>query len=199
MRPRRRPRRRLLLLLLPRRSSSTKGTNERAVPPHKDEDATGRGTQSPCPFFSLPLRMKVRNRFPVLAAAAFALSIVAGGCAEETSPPRPQPAGKAVEGTGKSAAPKPHVKLFTGKIEAMDPASGTLTLKGPKGEMRFQAHEKVRERLDGLKIGDKVILKHVDEIVLSIVKIRTSRDALDRKEKEGAVIDAAPVPQSQSK
>jgi hypothetical protein len=34
---------------------------------------------------------------------------------------------------------------------------------------------------------------------LSIVKIRTSRDALDRKEKEGAVIDVAPVPQAQSK
>jgi len=141
----------------------------------------------------------MRKPFPALAAAAFTLSIVAGGCSEEKSPPPPKPAGKAMEGTGKSAAPKPHLKLFTGKIDALDAASGTLTLKGPKGEMRFQAHETVRERLDGLNIGDKVILKHVDGIALSIVKVRTSRDALDRKEKEGAVIDVAPVPQAQSK
>jgi len=141
----------------------------------------------------------MRKPFPALAAAVFALSIVAGGCAKENSPPQPQPAGKAITGTEKSAAPKPHVKLFTGKIEALDAASGTLTLKGPKGEMRFQAHETVKERLDGLKIGDKVILKHVDEIALSIVKVRTSRDALDRREKEDAVNEASPVPRAEKK
>ncbi|MBE0568152.1 MAG: hypothetical protein IH577_00545 [Deltaproteobacteria bacterium] len=141
----------------------------------------------------------MRKPFSAIAAAAFALSIVAGGCAEEKSPPRPRPAGKAITGTEKSAAPKPHVKLFTGKIEALDAASGTLTLKGPKGEMRFQAHETVKERLDGLKIGDKVILKHVDEIAVSIVKVRTSRDALDRREKEDAVDEASPVPRAEKK
>ncbi|MGA8754105.1 hypothetical protein [Candidatus Deferrimicrobium sp.] len=141
--------------------------------------------------------MKMRKQFPVLAAAAFALSIVAGGCAKEKSPPQPQPARKAIAGTGKNAAQKPHVKLFTGRIEALDAAAGTLTLKGPKGERRFQAHEKVREQLDGLKIGEKVIVKHVDEIALSILKPRTSRNALDRREKEGAVKEVAPVPQAE--
>lgn len=141
----------------------------------------------------------MRILFPVLAAAAFAFSIVAGGCAKEKSPSQPQPASKAITGTGKDAAPKPHVKLFTGKIEALDAASGTLTLKGPKGEMRFEVDEKVKEQLDGLKIGDKVILKHVDEIALSIVKPRTSRNALDRKGKEDAVNQVAPVPQAKEK
>jgi hypothetical protein len=141
--------------------------------------------------------MKMRKLFPVLAATAFALSIVAGGCAKEKSPPQPQPAKKAISGTEKNAAPKkPRVKLFTGTIEAMDEAAGTLILKGLKGERRFHVHEKVKEQLDGLKIGDKVIVKHVDEIALSIVKPRTSRYALDRKEKEDAVNGVGPVPQT---
>jgi hypothetical protein len=140
--------------------------------------------------------MKMRKLFSMLTAAAFALSIIAGGCAKDKSPPQPQPARKAISGTEKNAAPKPRVKLFTGKIEALDETTGTLTLKGPKGERRFQAHEKVKEQLDGLKIGDKIIVKHVDEIALSIVKPRTSRYALYRKEKEDAVKEVAPVPQA---
>jgi hypothetical protein len=143
--------------------------------------------------------MKMRKLFPVLAAAVFALSIVAGGCAKDKSPPQPEPAKKAIAGTEKNAAPKPQVKLFAGTIEVLDAASGTLTLKGPKGEMRFQVHEKVKEQLDGLKIGDKVIVKHVDEIALSIVKPRTSNNPLDRKGKEGTVKEEAPDPQAEEK
>jgi len=55
----------------------------------------------------------------------------------------------------------------------------------------------VKEQLDGLKIGDKIIVKHVDKIALSIVKPRTSRNALDRKEKEDAVKEVGPVPQAE--
>jgi hypothetical protein len=141
----------------------------------------------------------MRKLFLVLAAAAFALSIVAGGCAKEKSPPQPQPARKAIEETGRNAAPKPHVKFFTGKIETLDAAAGTLTLKGPKGERRFQVHEKVKEQLDGLNIGEKVIVKHIDEIALSIVKPRTSNIAPDREEKEGAVKEMALIPQAEEK
>jgi DNA helicase TIP49 (TBP-interacting protein) len=140
--------------------------------------------------------MMMRKLFPVLAAAAFALSIVAAGCDKEKSHPQPQPARKAIAGTEKNAAPKPHVKLFTGRIETLDAAAGTLTLKGQKGEKRFQVHEKVKEQLDGLKIGDKVIVKHVGEIALSIVKPRTSKNAQDMKEKGGAVEKVVPVPHS---
>ena len=124
-------------------------------------------------------------RRPVTAlAAAFALLVVAGGCAKETPPAPPQPAKKAVAGTEKKAAPKPRAKLFTGTIEDLDETAGTVTLKGPKGEMRFKTPEKAKEQLDGLEIGDKVIVKHVDNVVLSIVKPRTSKFALEWKEKE---------------
>ena len=126
----------------------------------------------------------MRKLFPMLAAAVLTLSISAGGCAKEKPPPQPQPAKEAVAVTEKKAAPKPRAKLFTGTIEELDEAAGTVTLKGPKGERRFQAREKVTEQLDGLEIGDKVIVKHIDNIALSIVKPRTSKCALDWKENE---------------
>ena len=134
----------------------------------------------------------MRKPLQVLAAAAFALSMVAGGCAKEKPPPQLQPAKKAVAGTEKKevattekkAAPKPRAKLFTGTIEDLDEAAGTLTLKGPKGEMRFQTRKNEKTQLDGLEIGDKVIVKHYDNIAHSIVKPRTSKCALGWKENE---------------
>jgi hypothetical protein len=126
----------------------------------------------------------MRKLFLVLAAAAFALSMVTGGCAKDKSPPQAQPAKKEAAETAKKAGPKLRAKLFTGTIEDLDEAAGTLTLRGPKGERRFEAHEKVKEQLDGLEIGDKVIVKHIDEIALTIVKPRTSKCALAWKEKE---------------
>jgi hypothetical protein len=122
----------------------------------------------------------VAKLYPMLAAAAFALLIVAGGCAKEKSPPPPQLAKKEIAGTKKTAVPKPRVKLFTGTIEALDEEAGTLTLKGPKGTMCFHVHEKERKQFDDLDIGDKVIVKHVDKIALSIVRPRTSKSALAR-------------------
>ncbi len=126
----------------------------------------------------------MRMRFLVFAVVVLALSIVAGGCAKDKSPPQPQPAKRADAGTAEKAVPKPRAKLFTGTIEDLDEAAGTLTLKGPKGEMRFQARDKVKDRLDDLEIGDKVIVKHINETALSIVKPRTSNCVMAWKEKE---------------
>jgi hypothetical protein len=89
--------------------------------------------------------------------------------------------------------------LFTGTIEVLDAAAGTLTLKGPRGERRFQVREEVKEQLDGLEIGDKVIVKHTDEIALSIVKPGANINAQTSKEKEGAVNVVEPVPQAEKK
>ena len=122
--------------------------------------------------------------FPVITAVVFALSIFAAGCTNEKSPPQPQPPKKETAVTEKKGPPKPRVKLFTGTIVALDETAGTLTLKGSKREMDFQVRKKVKKQLDGLKIGDKVIVKHVDEIALSIVKPRTSNSALPLEEKK---------------
>jgi len=126
----------------------------------------------------------MRKPVTALAAATFALLIVAGGCAKEPPPAPPQSAKKAGAGTEKKSAPKPRAKLFTGTIEELDETAGTVTLKGPKGEMRFHTREKEKEQLEGLELGDKVIVKHLDNIVLSIVKPRTSKFVLDWKETE---------------
>ena len=126
----------------------------------------------------------MRKRFLVFVAAVLSLSIVAGGCAKDTSSPQPQPAKSADAVPVKKAVPKPRAKLFTGTIEDLDEAAGTLTLKGPKGEMRFRARDKVKDRLDDLEIGDKVIVKHINETALSIVKPRTSNCVMAWKEKE---------------
>jgi len=141
--------------------------------------------------------MKMRKLFPMLAVAAFSLSIVAGGCAKEKSPPQPQSARKASAGTEKKAAPKPHVKWFTGTIEVLDASAGTLTVKGPSGERRFQVPGKVKEHLDGLEIGDKVIVKHTDGMAISIVKPGANINAQTSQEKEGAVKEMGPVPRAE--
>ena len=112
----------------------------------------------------------MRHLFSLLAAATFALSIVAGGCAKEQAPPPSEPAKKESAAAVTKPAPKPRVKLFTGTIEVLDAAAGTLTLKGPRGGRRFKVHEEVKEQFNGLKIGDKVIVKHAGEVALSIVK-----------------------------
>jgi hypothetical protein len=131
--------------------------------------------------------MKMRNLFSLLAAAAFDISIVAGGCAKEHAPsPSEQPAENESAAVGTKTAPKARVKLFTGTIAVLDAEAGALTLKGPRGERRFQVHEEVKEQLDGLKIGDKVIVKHTSEMAHSIVKPGAILKIQTRKEKESS-------------
>jgi hypothetical protein len=141
--------------------------------------------------------MKMKKLFSVLAAAAFALSIGAGGCAKEKAPSPSEPAKKEAAGKEKKAAPKFSVKFFTGTIETLDAAAGTLTLKGPKRAMDFKADGRTKKDLDGMKIGDKVLVKHTDEIALSIVKPGANKNTQARKEKEGAVEEVGPVHQAE--
>jgi hypothetical protein len=143
--------------------------------------------------------MKMRKRISVLAAAAFALSIVAGGCAKEKAPSPSEPAKKESAPIEKEAAPKPHVKLFTGTIEVLDVAAGSLTLKGPRGARRFQVHGRLKEQLDGLEIGDKVIVKHTDEMVLSIVKPGANMNVQTSEEKESPVKGEGSLPRAEKK
>ena len=141
----------------------------------------------------------MKKLFSVLATAAFALSIVAGGCAKEKAPSPPEPAKKESAAIETKTAPKPIVKLFTGTIEVLDAAAGSLTLKGPRGERRFQVHEKLKEQLDGLEIGDKVIVKHTDEMVFSIVKPGANINVQTNEEKESPVNVVGSVPQAGKK
>ena len=124
----------------------------------------------------------MRKPITVLAAVAFSLALAAGGCAREKPPTPPRPAKKEVAKPGKKPVANPRVKLFAGTIEELDVAAGTLTLAGPKETMDFRAGGKLKKRLAELQIGDKVIVKYVDETALSIVKPRTSKSAQAPKE-----------------
>jgi hypothetical protein len=143
--------------------------------------------------------MRMRKIFSVLAAAAFALSIVAGGCAKEKAPSPPEPAKKESAAIETKTASEHQVKLFTGTIEVLDAAAGTLTLKGPRGERRFQVREEVKEQLDGLNIGDKVIVKHTGQMALSIVKPGAKINVKTSEEKESPVNVGDSVPQAEKK
>lgn len=114
--------------------------------------------------------MKKIPTFFALAAAAFALSIDAGGCAKEKAPASPEPARKEAAGKDQKAAPLAGVKWFSGTIEALDVGKGTLTLKGPKESMDFRADKTAMKDLADLEIGDKVIVKHTGKVAHSVVK-----------------------------
>ena len=141
----------------------------------------------------------MRRQFSVLAVAALALWIVAGGCAKEQAPPPSEPAKKESSAVVTKTAPKTHVNFFTGTIEELDAAAGTLTLKGKRGEKRFQVNEEVKEQLDDLNIGDKVIVKHTGEMALSIVKPGANRNVQASEEKKSPVKMVDPVPQAEKK
>ena len=126
----------------------------------------------------------MRKLFSVLAAAVFALSIIAGGCAKEKAPSQPEPANKEAAGTEKKVAPKVRLKWFTGRIETLDTTTGTLTLRGPKGAMDFKADGSAKKDLEDMKIGDKVIVKHTGEIAHSIVNLSADNNTQVRREKE---------------
>ncbi len=120
----------------------------------------------------------------VITAIVFALGIFTAGCASEKSPPPPQSPKRAPPVAEKKRAPKSRVKVFTGTVLAVDHSAGTVTLKGPKGEKEFQVGEHELKQLNGLRLGDKLLVKHVDDMALSIVKLRASTSALAFKEKK---------------
>jgi len=141
--------------------------------------------------------MVMRKLLSVLAAAMFALSIVAGGCAKEKAPPPSEPAKKESAAIETKTVPKAGAKLFTGTIESLDAAAGTLTLKGPKGTMAFKADGRAKKDLVGVKIGDKVIVKHSGETALSIVKPGAKINVQTGKEKESPVKVVSSAPQAE--
>ena len=126
----------------------------------------------------------MRILFPVTAAAAFILLIVAAGCTGEKAPSPPGPPERIGTATGTKTAPKIGMKWFSGTIEELDASAGTFTLKGPKGTVEFQAEGRARKELDGMKIGDRVIVKHTGETAHSIVKPGATRKVPAGKEKE---------------
>ncbi len=119
----------------------------------------------------------MKRLFPAIVAGMLALAVLGAGCGDAKLPARAQPPKNANAAEKRRVAPKPRVQVFTGTIVAVDEATGSLTLKGSKSEMDFHVHRKARKQLEGLRLGDKMLVKHVDQTALSIVKLRTSSSA----------------------
>ena len=126
----------------------------------------------------------MRRMLSLIAAGVFVLPALGAGCTGGKSVPQSQAPKKESAPAVAKGEPKPRVLVFTGTVVAVDEAAGTLTLKGSKREKDFRVPGKARKQLLGLRLGDKLIVKHVDRTALSVVKLRTSNSALAAEEKK---------------
>ena len=121
----------------------------------------------------------------ILAAAAAAPLAVA----EE-----PQVAGGMAVAPGKVAGAT--VVKATATVEAVDPATRSVTLKGPKGELHTIVAGDEVKNFDQIKVGDKVTVKYLEALTIELKKDgkavvgRTSTSDLQRAapgEKPGGI------------
>jgi Cu/Ag efflux protein CusF len=122
----------------------------------------------------------MKKIFTELMAVAFAFSVVGFAvAAEKAAAPAAEKAATAVEKSAavaeKSAtdAKKAKPRLFTGTIESLDAAAGTLSVKGRKGNVDLRAGEKVK--LGDFKIGDKVVVKHAEGTASSVKAVKAAK------------------------
>ena len=81
---------------------------------------------------------------------------------------KPEVSGMVATAPGKGAAVQ--VVKATATVEAVDPATRTVTLKMPRGETRsLVAGEEVRN-FDQIKAGDKVTVKYLEALTLELKK-----------------------------
>jgi hypothetical protein len=62
-------------------------------------------------------------------------------------------------------------------------------------EMDFKTDERAKRDLEGLEIGDKVIVKHTGKMAHSVVKLHMDNNSRVRKVNEDARKDAGTVPE----
>lgn len=115
----------------------------------------------------------MKRRLSVLVALALVLSVAAAATAE----------------TGKA----PRAKRLTGTVEAVDAAAGTLAVKGKKDSVSLRAGDKVE--LEGIAVGDKVLVKYSGETASSVRKVAAKKRAKKRASSRArAGRDAVPAP-----
>ena len=111
----------------------------------------------------------------VALAAALPLSTIA----QQKQPAQPQVSGAVATAPGKAAAMA--YANVTATVEAVDPATRVVTLKGPKGNtVDVVAGEEVRN-FDQIKKGDKLTVKYAEALTL---ELRKDGKAVGRSETE---------------
>jgi hypothetical protein len=124
----------------------------------------------------------MKKIFTVVMAVAFAFSVAGIAVAADNAAPAKKEAAPAAPMAEKKAA-KPKVQKVTGTIEALDAATGTLTVKGKKGNVDLKAGEKVK--LGDFKVGDKVVVNYADGAASSVKAVKAKK-AEPKAEKKAA-------------
>jgi len=120
-----------------------------------------------------------------ILAVAFAAALPLSSIAQQKQPPQPQVSGAVATAPGKAAAVA-YVNV-TATVEAVDPATRTVSLKGPKGNVvDVVAGEEVRN-FDQIKKGDKLTVKYAEALTLELKKDgkavgRTDTEAMKRSQ-----------------
>ena len=119
----------------------------------------------------------------LLTAAAFALAASVPAHAQK----KPEVAGDTaiVTAPGKGAAAR--VVSISASVEAIDPASRTLTLKGPKGNVVDLPVGPEVKNFDQIKVGDFVLVRYFESLALELKKGGSGiRERSERENTESA-------------
>jgi Cu/Ag efflux protein CusF len=113
-------------------------------------------------------------------AVALAAALPVSSIAQQKQPPQPQVSGAIATAPGKAAAVA--YTNVTATVEAVDAATRTVSLKGPKGNVvDVVAGAEVRN-FDQIKKGDKLTVKYAEALTLELKK---DGKAVGRSEAEG--------------
>jgi len=113
-----------------------------------------------------PPQEKAMRPFAIFAIFAIAIAVSFTSFAEE-----PKVAGGIAVAPGKAAGAA--VVKVSATVEAVDPATRSVTLKGPKGDLHtIVAGDEVRN-FDQIKVGDKVTVKYLESLTIELK--RTAR------------------------
>jgi hypothetical protein len=110
----------------------------------------------------------MRSLSILAVALAAALPLASLAQQKQPAPPQPQVSGVVATAPGQAAAMA--VVTVSATVEAVDPATRTVSLKGPKGNVvDVVAGEEVRN-FDQIRKGDKLTVKYAEALTLELRK-----------------------------
>ena len=142
----------------------------------------------------------MKKLLSMFLAIAFALSMVgvvfAADSVKMKAPPLPPPAlpppaEMKPAPTGEKKASKSTSHEVTGRIDELDAAAGTFSVKGKKGNVDLKAGEKVK--LTNFKVGDKATVKYSDGTASSVKATKPKKSAPKTAEKKTEPKRVAPA------
>jgi len=123
------------------------------------------------------MRTRIIFVLSVFAAAPYSVQAQQGGTVVASTP-------------GKAAAVS--VAEVTATVTAVDKASRTVTLKGPKGEVDIVAGPEVRN-FDQIKVGDQVTAQYQESLTLELKKTKGKLDATEKSGTARAAVGDRPA------